>query len=212
MERFENLADLLDLQEVDLQIDRLLHRRSSLPELEQYRAAHERAEELAGRHRVLEGRLRAVGLDLDKAEGELGLAEQKLEQEERRLFAGGMSARETEHMRMEVEQTRRQVSGLEERVLEMLEEKEGLEAETVGAAEALEGARREEAALEGAISEQWKEIDAELARREARKAEIVGPIDPALLDLYEQLRQTKDGVGVGRLVDGVCGGCHLALS
>ncbi len=37
-------------------------------------------------------------------------------------------------------------------------------------------------------------------------------IDEALIDLYESLRATKEGVAVGRLADGVCGGCHLALT
>ena len=36
-----SLADLLDLQEIDLQIDRLLEQRQSLPELAAYKAAHE---------------------------------------------------------------------------------------------------------------------------------------------------------------------------
>ena len=39
MDELKSLADLLDLQDVDLQIDRLLNRRHSLPELEDYRAA-----------------------------------------------------------------------------------------------------------------------------------------------------------------------------
>jgi hypothetical protein len=34
------LADLLDLQAVDLEIDRLLERRQSLPELAEYRTAN----------------------------------------------------------------------------------------------------------------------------------------------------------------------------
>jgi predicted nucleic acid-binding Zn-ribbon protein len=62
------------------------------------------------------------------------------------------------------------------------------------------------------ITAAWKEIDAELARREARKAEIVPPIPADLLALYERLRTTKEGVAVGRLADGQCGGCHLHLS
>ena len=49
MHELQSLADLLDLQEVDSEIDRLLHRRQSLPELEQYRVAHETAEGIAAR-------------------------------------------------------------------------------------------------------------------------------------------------------------------
>jgi predicted nucleic acid-binding Zn-ribbon protein len=63
------------------------------------------------------------------------------------------------------------------------------------------------------IREAWRGIDAELARREERKAAAVSLIQPDLLELYEELRERKDGVAVGRLDEtGMCGGCHLKLS
>ena len=51
-----------------------------------------------------------------------------------------------------------------------------------------------------------------LWERADRKKEAVGPIPPDLMEMYEQLRSAKEGVGVGRLTDGVCGGCNMALS
>ena len=36
--------------------------------------------------------------------------------------------------------------------------------------------------------------------------------DPELLELYDDLRKQKKGVGVAALVDGVCQGCHEKLS
>ena len=62
------------------------------------------------------------------------------------------------------------------------------------------------------MAAEWKKIDAELARKEGRKAEIIPQIPPDLLEMYDRLRASKQGVAIGRLVDGVCGGCHLALS
>lgn len=206
------LADLLDLQEVDLQIDRLLERRQSLPELTAYREANEdrRAaetarDEVAGRHKEM-------SLALDKSEGELDMLESKLSESETRLYAGGMSSRETEHKRLEVTSLRGQQSAMEERVLGLLDRKETLDAELAEAGKAVETALAEEKILEARISELWKEIDLELGRREARKAEIVPSIPDDLLELYDTLRKTKDGVAVGRFEHGACGGCHLALS
>ena len=66
--------------------------------------------------------------------------------------------------------------------------------------------------LKGSIKEQWKRIDAEIARKEERKQEAQTPIDPALLDLYEKLRVIKEGVAVAAYDHGVCGGCHMSLS
>ena len=37
-------------------------------------------------------------------------------------------------------------------------------------------------------------------------------IEPDVLELYEDLRNQKKGMGVAALVDGVCQGCHEQLS
>src|SRR5690606_15570457 len=103
-------------------------------------------------------------------------------------------------------------SAMEERVLKLLDVRESLDAELAAAEEVIEKTAATEKELEAKIAEQWKEIDLELGRREERKAEISPTIPIDLLDLYETLRKTKEGVAVGRLEHGHCGGCHLALS
>jgi predicted nucleic acid-binding Zn-ribbon protein len=212
MEEFRSLEDLLDLQVVDLDIDRLLHRRQSMPELELYRAAHDQVVALDGRLAEAEDRLRRHSLDADKAQGELDLAEQKLQREERRLYAGGLSAREAEAMRLEVESLRRHISEREDRILELLDAREQVEVE-VGALRAERAAAQaEKDRLDGVIKAEWHVIDAGIARAEARKRDIIPLIAVDLLALYEELRPHKEGVAVGRLAEGVCGGCHLRLT
>src|SRR5262245_35190105 len=100
------LADLLDVQDLDLQIDRLLDRRQSLPELAAYREAHESQQALEAELTEASNALKSLELDFDKSEGELEMLESKLTEHETRLFAGGMSARETEYMRLEVQSLR----------------------------------------------------------------------------------------------------------
>lgn len=207
-----SLADLLDLQEIDLQIDRLLDQRQSLPELEAYRAAHEELQKLEQVREEQASDLKKLELDLDKAEGELEILEAKLQEHETRLFAGGMSGRETEHMRLEVQSLAAQREAMEEKVLIMLENidpaRDGV-AEIEADMGRIEETRSE---LESSIKQQWKTIDAELARKEERKREALRPIDPQLLELYEKLREIKEGVAVASYDHGVCGGCHMTLS
>ncbi|MDP3983724.1 MAG: hypothetical protein Q8Q52_01795 [Acidimicrobiia bacterium] len=206
------LSDLLDLQEVDLAIDRLLHQRQSLPELGAYQEAAARSERLDAEHQKVFSEMRDLERDIDKAEGELELIELKLKESETRLYAGGMSGRETEQKRLEVQALRGQQGAMEERVLVLLDRLDPLREEV----ERLERERAtvtdEITRLEGIINAAWREIDAQIARREARKDEVAVPIPDSLLTLYKQLRRTKEGVAVGRLDGGVCGGCHLALS
>lgn len=212
MEDLKSLHDLLDLQDLDSQIDRLLDRRASLPELEAYRTAHRELTGLEEAIAVASDRMREIDLATDKASGELEIDEAKAEREEQRLYAGGLSARDAQHLRDEVDMLRRRVAEREEAVLTSMEERETLAAEV----ERLEGERSAVAAEKGRIEEvvgaSWKEIDAEVALLEDRKAALVPLVDGDLLEMYEQLRPVKEGVAIARLGEGVCGACHLALS
>lgn len=207
-----SLSDLLDLQDIDLQIDRLLEQRRSLPELEAYRRTHQELQARESEQVVAAGGLRQLELDLDKAEGELQLLEIKLGEHETRLFAGGMSARETEHMRLEVQSLQGQRGALEEKVLRLLEEVDPVRDEVTGLNKEIDRLNDEKDGLESSIKEQWKTIDDDLARKEERKVQALAPIDAGLLDLYEKLRGIKEGVAVAVYDHGVCGGCHMALS
>jgi predicted nucleic acid-binding Zn-ribbon protein len=212
MDDFKSLADLLDLQEVDLQIDRLLHDRQSLPELEQYREAHRVAEAAATALTSAEQELRETSLELDRTEGELEITTQKLDSEQNRLYAGGLSARDADYLRREVEMLDRNRGEAEDRVLELMEQREERERSVETLRTKSEEAAVAKDALESVIKKAWTGIDSQLAIKEARKAEIVPSIDEELLELYEALRATKEGVAIGALVDNMCGGCHLKLT
>jgi len=207
-----SLTDLLDLQEIDLQIDHLLEQRQTLPELKAYKAAYEELTTLEQEKEERARGLKQLELNLDKAEGELEILETKLREHETRLFAGGMSGRETEHMRLEVQSLKAQQEAMEEKVLTMLEDIDparGSVAEIEADIQRIEKARSE---LESSIKQQWNTIDSELARKEERKQQALRPIDPELLALYEKLRDIKEGVAVASYDHGVCGGCHMTLS
>jgi uncharacterized protein len=207
-----SLADLLDVQELDLQIDRLLGKRQSLPELAAYKEAHEQEQELAAEIETASGELKTLELEFDKSEGELQILEAKLTEHETRLFAGGMSARETEHMRLEVQSLHGQQEALEERVLAMLERLDPARAQVAELAARRDAITQNKNGLEATIKWEWKLIDAELARKEERKTEAMAPVPDDLVELYETLRRSKEGVAIGRFEHGVCGGCHMTLS
>jgi len=212
MEPVRSLHDLLDLQDVDIQIDRLIDRRQHLPELDEYRTAHEATVQITAERDQTAARLRETVLAIDKTTGELEIAQQKAGSEEMRLYAGGLSARDADYLRREVELLRGKVSSMEEEILELMETREEIESEL----ERLEADLAREAAhkaeLEAGIRETWRLIDAEIAVKEARKAEIVPLVDEDLMGLYESLRESHEGRVVGALVNGVCGACHLILS
>lgn len=212
MEELRSLEDLLDLQVVDLEIDRLLNDRQSLPELEEYRAAHALSGSLGAEKQTADATLRETTLELDKNSGELELAELKLAAEQNRLYAGGLSARDANFLRQEVEMLGRQNSEMEDLILELLDRREAEESIVNDFDTRIAVSDAEKKRLEAMIKEAWKGIDARLAKKEARKADIIPLITEYLLELYDELREIKQGVAVGRLAEDICGGCHLRLT
>mgnify|MGYP001812430840 CR=1 FL=1 len=212
MEELRSLADLLDLQEVDLQIDRLLHERQSLPELEEYRVAHESAANADQALTTAEQELRETSLELDKTDGELEITAGRLDAEQNRLYAGGLSARDSEYLRREVEMLDRKRREAEDLVLELMEAREQQEAEVARLRSAAEEAAEVRSGLEASIREAWKGIDGRIAVKEVRKAAIAPLVSEDLLALYEELRESKEGVAVGEFTHDMCGGCHLKLT
>ena len=212
MTQLNPLEDLLDLQAVDLEIDRLLDERATLPALDEYKLAHEEAETVGAELAAAEEEAHRIHLALDKSDGELAIAEEKRDSEERRLYAGGLNARETEALMKEVEMLKRQTAEMESQTLALMEERDAHKTvvDEIGARLAAINANEER--LEAKIKAAWAEIDAEVGRQEEKKAGIAKLIAPELMEAYDELRPIKDGVAIGRLGEGICGGCHLRLS
>ncbi len=212
MERLTSFSDLLDLQQVDSLIDKLGEDRRTLPELAELREAAAEAAATASAHAEVNDRLRVVERSTGRVEDELTMTEQRLGEQERRLFAGAMSAREADHLRMEVGNLRNLVSRMEDELLELLEERERLDEEEKSARETAEAASGVERGLADRVGELQATIDASLSRYRERRAEMAAKIDPQLLRKYVQLRQRRGGVVVGEVDGRVCGACHLQMS
>ena len=212
MERLTSFSDLLDLQQVDSLIDKLRADRRTLPELAELREAAQVAAATASAHSEVNDRLRVVERSTARVEDELTMTEQRLSEQERRLFAGAMSAREADHLRLEVGNLRNLVSRMEDELLELLEDRERLEGEEKSARETASEASGVERGMAARVAELQATIDASLSRYLQRRAEIAAEIDPGLLRKYVQLRQRRGGVVVGELDGRVCGACHLQMS
>ncbi len=204
--------DLLGLQAIDTEIDQLLHSRESLPELEQYKDTYETITNLNATAATQDAALAETVSMLKKTEGELELTEKKRGAQEMRMFAGGMSSKDLTNLQMEVEMLGRRIEAAEEEVLGLLEVRDQQETAFLETTEAVEKLEAESSVLQASIATQWKEIDGEVAARQERRGDFVPLIPSELLELYEELRPNKEGIGVARLVEGMCGGCHLSLS
>ncbi len=204
--------ELLRVQDHDTAADRLRHRRATLPELgrlasigDQLAALEAALVEVAGRRDDVAGREKRL-------EDEVAAVTAKAADVKATLYSGSVSAiRELQAMEAEVEALDRRRRALEDELLEVMEEREPLEAEVARLGREREGLDAEAARLHAAVAEAQAVIDAELQVEMQARAATAAGLPPPLTTLYEQLRARSDGIGAARLVNGRCGGCHLAL-
>lgn len=209
----DSLHLLLTLQEHDTHLDQIRHRRRSHPLREALAAAQQEA---AGAQRVMENadaQRTAVGARQAALEAEVATLEDHLTSVERRLYSGEVSAaRDLQALDEQAAVLRRKRSEMEDQLLVVMEEAEAADAEASEARVAADAAalKVETASADLAVvdAEIQQEEQAEMAERQEAAASI--PAD--LLARYEKLRDRLGGVAVARLVNGVCGGCHLTLS
>lgn len=202
------LQDLLAVQELDLSLDQLRHRRAHLPQREQLAGLDDRRK-----------KLQSERAEVDTARGELAQRQARAATEERsgqinaRLYGGGVSAsRDLQAMTAELEHLKSRASALEDSVLEILESSEPLDARSAELEQSLQQLAGEGQELVSQIGENERQIDSEIAAVSARRAEAVSAVPEGLLAAYERLRARLGGVGVARLVGNRCDGCHLSLS
>jgi predicted nucleic acid-binding Zn-ribbon protein len=206
-------SHVLDLQQLDLAIDRLRARKAALEsgaELTAARAEADAAEATLGEHRL---QIEALDRDAAKIEHEVDSLNQKASAEQARLTSGAVAnARELDAMTHEIENLRRRVADREDELLVIMERREALE-RSAADAERIARDRREAAdALRRSSGAELDAVESELAAREAERPAAAAAVDPDVLELYEEIRPQKKGVAAAALVDNVCQGCHEQLS
>src|SRR5687768_17714556 len=115
------------------------------------------------------------------------------------MFSGTVAnPKELSALQAEVESLKRKRSGVEDQLLEVMEQREGSQA-TV---DKLEGERAEAAKERDELSTKVKQltgdIDADLAQHTSEREAIAPEIPADLSAMYEKIRASKGGVGAAR--------------
>jgi len=205
----KGLDRLLELQELDLTVDRLVARREELESGTALRESRLRTEQLEEQVGELGLALDSVRSEQTRLETEVASLEAKIGAEERRLFDGSVAnPKELESIQAEVGGLKNRKGRVEDELLGQMERREEIPALEEQMAEA----RRVIDDLETSSEREVEDIGVSLEKHAGERAALVAELDGELLDLYEDLRASKKGVGAAALVDGVCQGCHQKLS
>jgi len=204
---------LLELQELDSAIDRLEHRREQLEAGEELSVAREALEEAESQLGELRLAVDAVDADSRRLEHEVESINAKIAAEEKRMYDGSIvNTRELEALQHEIASLRERRARAEDQILEQMERREELDPRALEADASVSAARDKVEAVGGDAVAELDRIAAELEARRAERTALVPALEEDLLELYEDLRGQKHGVGVAAIVDGVCQACNEKLS
>lgn len=202
---------LLDLQELDTSLDRLAHRRRTLPELAEIERLEGRLTELRDAIVAAETEAGDLQREQKKAEQDVEQVRNRADRNQKRLDSGQVaSAKDLSNLQAEIESLQRRQSDLEEVVLEIMERSEEAEAKISSLRADRAAAEEELARLIERRDTALREIDDEAGATSSARTAVAKDIPDDLLALYEKLRAQFGGVGAAKLFRGTCQGCHLA--
>ena len=209
----KGLERILRLQELDSNIDRTIARIEELEAGEDVRLAAAKVQELEDRVGELRLGLDSQRREQERLETEVASLEAKIGAEERRLFDGSVAnPKELGSIQAEVASLRNRKTRIEDEVLEQMERREEMEERLPPLESDLTEARRHLAALDAGAAREREQAEKALAQLRSEREALLPEFDEELLELYEDLRAQKRGVGAAALEDGVCSGCHQKLS
>ncbi len=204
---------VLELQEIDTAIGRLQARHRALESGEVVAGPRTVADQAEMADGELQLQLAELDRDQRRFESELDSLTQKEAAEHKRMFDGSIAnAKELSALQHEIDSLAKRKSDREDELLALMEQRETVAA-AAGDAEARSAALRADAERASADAvEELRRIEGEFAQRTLDREAVAKGVDPELLELYEDLRRQKKGIGAAALVDGVCQACHEQLS
>ncbi|MFE4666767.1 zinc ribbon domain-containing protein [Streptomyces sp. NPDC056716] len=204
---------LLDVQDLDVRLQQLAHKRKSLPE-------HAEIESLTKDHTQLRDLLVAAqteesdcAREQTKAEQDVDQVRQRAARDQQRLDSGAVtSPKDLENLQREIVSLAKRQGDLEDIVLEVMERRESAQervtelTERVGAVQGKvdDATARRDTAVETLGGE---------AASVTKQREVIAATIPAdLLKLYDKLRQQQGGIGAAKLFQRTCQGCRQELA
>lgn len=200
---------LYDLQGLDLELE---ERRQTLAQVETLLADEGSVREARQRLEQARGEVLLRERELRRQEGEMEALHQKLMALETKLYGGTVTNfKELQGLHQDAEFLKRKHQGQEEEVLELMEKVEEGKRLVVQLSQHLGEVEKARKVQVEELSAQRQELSQAIAALEERRARLLQRIDPAGLNLYQEVRRSRQPAVV-RVEQGRCLGCRVSLS
>jgi predicted nucleic acid-binding Zn-ribbon protein len=202
------VAKLFDLQQLDLDIDRVL------TEIEATRRAlaedaTKPARDAATRAKRQAGEARRAARE---AENSVHEAEARIQKQEKRLYAGETPVRDLAALQTELAHLRTAHTTQEEQVLTLMLAAEEAEGAAARAAEALQAAEHDWEQQKAHHLTHMGTLESSLAALRAQHDAQAAAIDADAVRRYDTIRRTHGGRGVAVVQGGTCQVCRVAVT
>ncbi|WP_406729838.1 C4-type zinc ribbon domain-containing protein [Streptomyces sp. GD-15H] len=200
---------LLDVQDFDVRLQQLAHKRKSLPEHAEIEALTRDLAQLRDLYVAAQTEESDCAREQTKAEQDVDQVRQRAARDQKRLDSGAVSSpKDLESLQREIASLAKRQGDLEDIVLEVMERRESAQERVAELAERVTSVQSRIDDATGRRDAACAEIDGEAATVTKERAVVAGAIPADLLKLYEKLREQQGGIGAAKLYARSCQGCR----
>lgn len=204
---------LLDVQDLDVRLQQLAHKRRSLPEHAEIESLTKDLTQLRDLLVAAQTEESDCAREQIKAEQDVDQVRQRAVRDQQRLDSGAVtSPKDLENLQREIASLAKRQGDLEDVVLEVMERRESAQERV---AELTERVSSVQSKIDDATARRdaaFESLDGDIASATKEREVIAGSVPADLLKLYEKLREQQGGVGAAKLYQRTCQGCRQELA
>jgi predicted nucleic acid-binding Zn-ribbon protein len=204
-----SIEQLLTLQDRDQKLRAILTEIAALPEEKaardrELRTADERLEAARSRQREIEIERKKLEVEVKAKQDQISrYKNQQLETRKNEEFSA---------LRHEIEMAEKMIVELEDRELVLMEETESLKPALLAAQEAHVAEKKKVESHMASLVTRRENLESRKAELEAERPRFTEGVDEDLLDRYNRLFKSKNGIALVTVEHEVCTGCHMKVT
>jgi len=204
-----SIEKLLVLQDRDQKLRAILTEIAALPAEKaardrELKAADDRLEGARTRQKELEVERKKLEVEVKAKQDQIArYKNQQLETRKNEEFSA---------LRHEIEMAEKVIIGIEDRELILMEEAESLKPALQAALEAHDAEKKKVESHMASLTTRRTNLDARKAELEGERPLFTEGVEEDLLDRYNRLFKSKNGIALVTVEHGVCAGCHMQVN
>jgi len=200
---------LYDLQLIDLDMDA---KKAALADVTDRIGQSGALDEARAAVAAEEDRLAGLEKERRERESESEDLQAKAAVAEDKLYGGSIkNPKELSSIQEQLKNYHAKIQDLDDKTLNIMEEIEAVEHALAARRDELAGMEQEWQAEQESLRREQSELNATLSELENKRSELASGVEKPTLDLYNALRQKRQGKAVAKVEQGICQGCRIAL-